>query len=213
MQEIQKQFARHRVIPVISIEDANDADPLADALCEGGLPLVEITLRTKGALDAIYRMVRRGNLLVGAGTVISIDQVKQVIDTGAGFVVSPGFNPNVARYCLDNEIAYLPGVATPTEIQAAMEMGYHLLKFFPAEALGGIDTLKAVCAPFQTLKFIPTGGIHTGNIANYLRFSGVLACGGTWIAKTKVIADGRFDQIVENAKQACELVSLLASGS
>ena len=179
---IKSQLKNLRVVPVISIDSADDAMPLADTLLEGGLGCAEITLRTPAALDAIKMMAKRGDILLGAGTVLTIDQVKAVMDSGARFTISPGFSQPLAEYCLDNDIIHIPGVCTPSEMQAASGLGLSLLKFFPAEALGGLKTLKAMSAPYQGLEFMPTGGISPENLGVYLGFSKVLACGGSWIA-------------------------------
>ena len=179
---------------------------LADTLIEGGLPCAEITFRTAAAIDAMRIMAQRKDILVGAGTVLKIDQVKAAVDVGAQFMVSPGFNPKVVSYCVENGIAITPGISTPSDIEAALELGVDVLKFFPAEAFGGLKTLKAMSGPYTTVKFVPTGGINPANLAEYLQFPKTLACGGTWIAKTALISEGRFDEIVKNAREAVEIV-------
>jgi 2-dehydro-3-deoxyphosphogluconate aldolase/(4S)-4-hydroxy-2-oxoglutarate aldolase len=206
MSTILNQFEKMRVIPVVAIEDALDAMPLADALIEGGLPCAEITFRTAAAIDAMRNMAQREDILVGAGTVLKIDQVKAAVDVGAQFMVSPGFNPKVVGYCVENNIPITPGVCTPSDIEAALGLGVEVLKFFPAEAFGGLKTLKAMSGPYTTVKFVPTGGISPANLVEYLLFPKTLACGGTWIAKSNLISEGRFDQIMSNAKEAAELV-------
>lgn len=206
MGDILQQFEDMRVVPVVAIEDAGDADRLADALIEGGLPCAEITFRTAAAVDAMKKMARRGDILVGAGTVLKVDQVKAAVDAGARFMVSPGFNPKVVGYCVDNRIPMTPGVCTPSDIEAALDFGLAVLKFFPAEAFGGLPALKAMSGPYTTVKFIPTGGISPKNLAEYLGFSKVLACGGTWVAKTGLISGGKFEEIVRNAREAVEIV-------
>jgi len=145
--------------------------------------------------------------MVGAGTVLTVDQVKTALDAGAQFIVSPGFNPKVAEYCVANDIAFTPGVCTPSDIEAALDFGLDVLKFFPAEAFGGLKTLKAMSGPYTTVRFIPTGGINPGNLAEYLGFSKVMACGGTWIAKSALISEGRFDEILENVKEALRIIA------
>ena len=206
MSTIVDKFASMRVVPVVAIEDAQDATQLADTLIEGGLPCAEITFRTAAAVDAMQIMARRGDILVGAGTVLKVDQVKAAVDAGAQFMVSPGFNPKVVEYCVDHNITVTPGICTPSDIEAALEFGLEVLKFFPAEAFGGLKTLKAMSGPYGAVKFIPTGGISPSNLIEYLQFPRTLACGGTWIAKSNLISDGRFDQILSNAAEAVELV-------
>ena len=195
-----------RIIPVVAIQDANDSVQLADTLIEGGLPCAEITFRTAAAIDAIRIMAQRGDILVGAGTVLKVDQVKAAVDAGAQFMVSPGFNPKVAGYCVENNIMITPGISTPSDIEAALDFGLEVLKFFPAEAFGGLKTLKAMSGPYATVEFIPTGGISPMNLLDYLQFSKVLACGGTWVAKSDLISEGKFDQILRNTKEAVSLV-------
>lgn len=206
MNEIVKQFEDMRVIPVVAIENAADAAPLAEALIEGGLPCAEITFRTAAAADAIRSIARRDDILVGAGTVLKVDQVKTAVDAGARFIVAPGFNPRVVGYCVENRITVTPGVCTPSDIEAALDFGVELLKFFPAEAFGGLKTLKAMSGPYTTVKFVPTGGISPANLFDYLQFPKVLACGGTWVAKSNLISEGRFDEIVKNAREAVQIV-------
>jgi 2-dehydro-3-deoxyphosphogluconate aldolase/(4S)-4-hydroxy-2-oxoglutarate aldolase len=206
MSTILDTFARMRVVPVVAIEDAQDATQLADTLIAGGLPCAEITFRTAAAVDAMQIMARRGDILVGAGTVLKVDQVKAAVDAGAQFMVSPGFNPKVVAYCVDHNITVTPGICTPSDIEAALEFGLEVLKFFPAEAFGGLKTLKAMSGPYGAVKFIPTGGISPNNLVEYLQFPKTLACGGTWIAKSALISEGNFDRILSNATEAVELV-------
>lgn len=201
------QLNKIKVIPVVAINDAADAAPLADALIEGGLPCAEITFRTDAAADAIKEMAKRENMLVGAGTVLTIDNVKQAVDNGATFMVSPGFNPKVVQYCVENNIPITPGTSNPTDIEMALEFGLKVVKFFPAEAFGGLKTLKAISAPYGMLRFIPTGGIDTSNILDYLAFPKVLACGGSWMVKGDLIDGKKFDEIRSLTKEAVELVN------
>jgi 2-dehydro-3-deoxyphosphogluconate aldolase/(4S)-4-hydroxy-2-oxoglutarate aldolase len=210
MNPILDQFEKMRVIPVVAIENAGDAASLADSLIEGGLPCAEITFRTAAAIEAMRIMAKRGDILVGAGTVLKLDQVKAAVDVGAKFMVSPGFNPKVVGYCVENDIAITPGICTPSDIEAALEFGLEVLKFFPAGAFGGIKTLKAMSGPYTTVKFVPTGGVNPGNLPEYLQFPKVLACGGTWVAKTALISEGKFDTIVKNAREAVEIVNKVA---
>jgi len=206
---ILDQFKKMRVVPVVAIENAQDATQLADALIEGGLPCAEITFRTAAAVDAMRIMARRGDILVGAGTVLTVDQVRAAVEVGAQFMVSPGFNPKVVGYCVENNITVTPGVCTPSNIEAALEFGVDVLKFFPAEAFGGLKTLKAMSGPYTTVKFVPTGGISPANLVEYLQFPKTLACGGTWIAKSALISEGKFDEIIQNAREAVEIVNKL----
>ena len=206
MSDILEQLKKMRIMPIVAIQDAKDSMQLADTLIEGGLPCAEITLRTAAAIHAMRIMARRGDILVGAGTVLKVDQVKAAVDAGAQFMVSPGFNPKVVGYCVENNIIITPGISTPSDIEAALDFGLEVLKFFPAEAFGGLKTLKAMSGPYATVKFIPTGGISPKNLLDYLQFSKVLACGGTWMAKSALISEGKFDQILCNTKEAVSLV-------
>lgn len=209
MSEILQQFEKMRVVPVVAIQNADDTMQLADALIDGGLPCAEITFRTPAAIDAMRMMAKRDDILVGAGTVLKVDQVKAAVDVGAKFMVSPGFNPKVVGYCIENNIAVTPGICTPSDIEAALEFGLEVLKFFPAGAFGGLKTLKAMSGPYTTVKFVPTGGINPNNLSEYLQFPKVLACGGTWIAKSTLISEGKFDVITKNAREAVEIVNQL----
>lgn len=202
MSEVISQLKSLSVIAVASIERVDDALPLAEALAAGGLSCVEIVLRNPTAIDALERIAQGSDLLVGAGTVLTVDQVKAAEEAGARFMVSPGFNPKIARYCIDHRIDHFPGVCTPTEVEAALEMDLRILKFFPAEACGGIAFLKVLSGPYSQVEFIPTGGINAANLDRYLRFPKVFACGGTWIAETSLVHRHRFDEITNNARQA-----------
>lgn len=185
----------HRLLPVIVLEHVADAAPLADALVAGGLPVAEITFRTDAAAAAIAIFAARGDLLVGAGTVLTVDQVNRAVDAGARFVVSPGCNPRVIEHCVTNGIPITPGVATPTDIELALSFGLETVKFFPAEALGGVAMIRALAAPYRMIRFVPTGGIHAGNVQDYLAVPAVTACGGSWMVDPKLIAAGDFTQI------------------
>jgi 2-dehydro-3-deoxyphosphogluconate aldolase/(4S)-4-hydroxy-2-oxoglutarate aldolase len=196
-----------KLVPVVAIHDADHSTGLAEALIAGGLPLAEITFRTEAAPKAIQTLARRGDLLVGAGTVLTIDQVKIALDAGAAFIVAPGLNPEVVTYCLENSIPITPGVATPTDIEAAMKLGLTVLKYFPAEAFGGLKTLKAVSAPYGAVTFIPTGGINADNVCAYLAHPKVAACGGSWMVTSALIAEGSFDTIARLVREAVQLVS------
>jgi len=198
-----------RVVPVVAMQNAEDTMRLADALIEGGLPCAEITFRTAAAVDAMRIMARRGDILVGAGTVLKVDQVKAAVDVGVRFMVAPGFNPKVVEYCVENHITITPGICTPSDIEAALDFGLEVLKFFPAEAFGGLKSLTAMSDPYSTVKFIPTGGINPNNLLEYLQFPKVLACGGTWIAKSSLISEGKFEVIKSNTQEAVRIVNKL----
>jgi len=206
--ELEK-IERIKVVPVVAINDANDAAPLANALVEGGLPCAEITFRTDAALASMHAMAKLGNIQVGAGTVSKVDQVKAAVDAGATFMVSPGFNPKVVAYCVEQGIPITPGITNPTDIEMALDFELDVLKFFPAEAFGGLNTLKALSGPYGAIRFIPTGGISADNLLDYLKFPKVLACGGSWMVKSDLIAEKKFDQIVCLTKEAVALANSL----
>jgi 2-dehydro-3-deoxyphosphogluconate aldolase/(4S)-4-hydroxy-2-oxoglutarate aldolase len=207
MKEEFQEALKLRIIPVVAIHDARNASPLAEALRQGGLPCAEITFRTAAAAEAIHQIAKRSNMLVGAGTVLKVDQVKQAVDSGACFIVSPGFNPKVVQYCLDHQIPVTPGISNPTDIEMALDFGLEIVKFFPAEAFGGLKTLKAMSAPYTMMKFIPTGGIGPHNLLDYLKHPQVPACGGSWMVASNLIAEGRFDEITRLTREAIEIVS------
>jgi len=207
MHTILKEIGRLGLVPVIVIEDAANAIPLSKALIEGGLPVAEVTFRTKAAKESIEKISKEfPEMLLGAGTVLSTDQVKSAVDAGAKYIVSPGLNPKVVEYCLANEIPITPGIATPSEIERALEFGLDVVKYFPAEPLGGLNYLKAVSAPYGDLKFIPTGGISEANLLSYLKYSKILACGGSWMVKGDLIAANDFAKIKAMTSAAVELV-------
>ncbi len=196
MKNIVKRIGELGIVPVVKITDAKDAVSLGRALLKGGLPIAEITFRTDAAEEAIKRLhTELPEVLTGAGTVLTVDQVKRAVAAGAEFIVAPGFNPDVVDYCIENNIIVVPGVNSPTQIEAALKRDLKVLKFFPAEASGGLPMLNSMAAPYSGLKFIPTGGINTGNINNYLKSERVLACGGTWMVKPALISAGNFDEI------------------
>ncbi len=195
-----------QIIPVVALDDALMAGELADALCEGGLPCAEITLRTVAALDSIRNLAGRDDLLLGAGTVHGADQAEAAVDAGARFIVTPGFNPGTVRWCLDNEIPVFPGTSSPTDLEMALDFGLSVVKFFPAETLGGVRTLKAFAGPYGGIRFIPTGGIGPGNLADYLSLPQVLACGGSWMVKPDLLAAGDFAAVTRLAREAVQMV-------
>lgn len=190
-----EELKKFQLVPVIVIDDASLAMPLADAIVAGGLSCVEITLRTSEALTAIETMAACPDLVVGAGTVFTLDQAKAAVDRGAQFIVSPGMSARLVDWCLDKAIPVIPGCATPTEIQMAMERGIDTVKFFPAEQLGGVKMLVTLAAVFQTMHFMPTGGITAANLLQYLALPQVVACGGSWLVKTEWLRDKKFAEI------------------
>lgn len=205
MNQILQELGLIGIIPVVVLERADDAEPLAKALIDGGLPCAEVTFRTAAAKDSIALIAKKyPELLLGAGTVLTIDQVKAARDAGAKFIVSPGLNPKVVDYCLKENIPITPGVATPSEVEQALDMGLEVVKFFPAEGNGGVEYLKALSGPFRTLRFIPTGGVDENNLMSYLSLSCVLACGGSWMVKSDLIATQRFEDITLLAARAVQ---------
>jgi 2-dehydro-3-deoxyphosphogluconate aldolase / (4S)-4-hydroxy-2-oxoglutarate aldolase len=207
MSNFTDKFNQLGVIPVVAIEDAQDAPILGAALVAGGLPCAEITFRTAAAAESIRLMTQEcPSVLVGAGTVLTVEQAQTAVDNGAQFIVTPGFDEVVVDWCLTNEVPIIPGVMTPTEINMALTKGLHALKFFPAEAAGGIKTLKAIGGPYGDVKFIPTGGISAANLQDYLSLPAVLACGGSWLVKKQLISAGKFETITQLTAEAVALV-------
>ncbi|HJU66815.1 MAG TPA: bifunctional 4-hydroxy-2-oxoglutarate aldolase/2-dehydro-3-deoxy-phosphogluconate aldolase [Gemmatimonadaceae bacterium] len=197
------ELGRLRIVPVIVIEDPSAAAPLATALTDGGLPCAEITFRTPAAAEALRRMSDAApDLLLGAGTVLTVAQAREARSAGATFVVAPGFNPAVVEHCLEHDVPVFPGVCTPTDIEAALAHGLTTVKFFPAEAIGGLKYLKAIAAPYGMVRFVPTGGINADNLRSYLAFDRVLACGGSWMAPAEWIASNAFDRIRDETARA-----------
>ena len=206
MDAITRALATFRVVPVVVLEKASDAEALGAALKAGGLPCAEVTFRTAAALDALRTMSRDSDLLIGAGTVLQADQVDSALDAGARFIVTPGFSHRVVERCQARGVVVYPGVATPTEIQMALEVGIDIVKFFPAEASGGVDALKAIAAPFPMVRFIPTGGINATNLEGYLSLESVLAIGGSWMVAPQLIASANFGEITRLTRQAVDSV-------
>ena len=207
MNNILVKIGELKIVPVVAIQDASDAQALGDALLEGRLPCAEITFRTAAAQEAIRIMSGNKEILVGAGTVLKVDQVKAAVDAGARFIVSPGFNPKVVGYCVENNIPITPGISNPTDIEMALDFELDVVKFFPAEAFGGLKTLKAISAPYGMMRFIPTGGINANNLLDYLSFSKVLACGGSWMVKSDDISNGDFAKIATLTSEAVKLAN------
>ena len=202
-----KKLEQFGIVPVVVLEDTKDAAPLAKALCDGGLACAEVTFRTAAAEESIRIMTKEfPEMVVGAGTVLTTEQVDRAVNAGAQFIVSPGFNPAVVKYCIEKNIPVTPGVVTPSEMEKAIEMGLEVVKFFPAEPSGGLEMIKAVAAPYTMLKFMPTGGINPKNIVPYLQYEKILACGGSWMVKGNLISEGAFDKITDLTKEAVELV-------
>ncbi len=203
------EVACHGVVPVITVESVDAALPLADALLEGGLPVAEITFRTAAAAEVIAQMVRhRPALLVGAGTLLSEENVKAAKAAGARFAVAPGLNPAIVQYAAQAGLPFAPGVCTPSEIEQALRLGCRIVKFFPAEPSGGVEMVKALAAPYvhTGIRFMPTGGVNTGNLERYLSVQSVAAVGGTWIAKAEDLAAGRWQTIRDRCREAIEIV-------
>jgi len=205
-QNVLEQIGQHRIVPVVSIDDAADAPALGDALCAGELPLIEITLRTDAALAAIAKLAKRANFLVGAGTVLSIEMVQKAIDAGAKFIVTPGLNQKVVGYCAQHKIPITPGIATASEIEMALEFDLQVVKFFPAESLGGLKAIQQLSGPYPMMRFMPTGGISAQNLGDYLKFPKIFACGGSWMAGRELLAAKQFDRVTELSNQAVQLV-------
>lgn len=203
MNEVLKKIGELGLVPVVKIERADDALPLGKALIKGGLPVAEITFRTAAAEEAIAMLTRElPELLVGAGTVLTVDQAKSAVGAGAKFIVSPGFSPKVVDYCIEHNIPVTPGLNNPTVLEVALEKGLEVVKFFPAESSGGLKFLKDMAAPYSGIKFIPTGGINADNLNAYLAYNRVHACGGSWMVKADLISSGKFDEVTRLAKEA-----------
>jgi len=196
MNEVLINLKKLGIVPVVKLDNAKDAAPLAKALCEGGLPCAEVTFRTDAAEEAIRIMASNyPDMLVGAGTVLTTEQVDRAVNAGATFIVSPGLNPKIVKYCLEKGIPIVPGCANPSDIEQAIELGLDVVKFFPAEAAGGLNMIKAMSAPYVNMKFMPTGGINEKNLNTYLDFPKIIACGGSWMVNDAMIKAGEFDQI------------------
>ena len=207
MSTIIEQFKKIGIIPVVVLDDAKDAAPLAKALCEGGLPCAEVTFRTAAAEETIRIMsTEYPEMLVGAGTVLTVEQADRAIAAGAKFIVSPGLNPEVVKHCLEKGVPITPGVQTPTEIEMALGLGLTTVKFFPAEPAGGLKMIKAVAAPYVNVNFMPTGGINASNVVEYLKYDRIVACGGSWMVKKDLVKAGEFDKIKDMVAEAAAIV-------
>lgn len=202
------------IVPVVVLEDAKDAAPLAKALSDGGLPCAEVTFRTAAAEEAIRIMVKEfPQMLVGAGTVLTTEQVDRAVGAGAKFIVSPGLNPRIVKYCVEKGILIVPGCSNPSDVEQALENGLDVVKFFPAEQAGGLPMIKAMAAPYVGVKFMPTGGINAKNVRDYLAYDRILACGGSWMVKGDLVKAGDFAKITELAKEAAKIVQECRGGN
>lgn len=205
MNDILKEIYKIGIVPVIALDNAEDAGPLAQALTDGGLPCAEVTFRTAAAEESIKIMTAEfPEMLVGAGTVLTTEQVDRAVNAGAKFIVSPGLNPEVVKYCVDKNIPVCPGCSNPSDIEQAIALGLDVVKFFPAEAAGGLAMIKAMSAPYVNMKFMPTGGINANNLNEYLAFKKIIACGGSFMVKSDMIKAGQFDKITKLTKEAVD---------
>lgn len=203
MNNVLEKIQKIGIVPVVVLNEEKDASPLAKALCDGGLPCAEVTYRTSAAEESIRIMTKEyPEMLVGAGTVLTTEQVDGAVNAGAKFIVSPGLNPKVVKYCIERDIPVVPGTSNPSDIEQALELGLDVVKFFPAEAAGGLSMIKAMSAPYTNVKFMPTGGISAANLNEYLAFPKILACGGSWMVKDDLIKSGQFEKIACLTKEA-----------
>lgn len=207
MNETLAKIQEIGIVPVVVLEDAKDVAPLAKALCDGGLPCAEVTFRTAAAEEAIRIMTKEfPQMLVGAGTVLTTEQVDRAAAAGAKFIVSPGLNPRIVKYCVEKGILIVPGCSNPSDVEQALENGLDVVKFFPAEQAGGLAMIKAMAAPYVGVKFMPTGGINAKNVKDYLAYDRILACGGSWMVKGDLVKAGDYAKITELAKEAVAIV-------
>lgn len=205
MNAVLEQISKIGIVPVVKIDRAEDALPLAKALCAGGLPCAEVTFRTDAAAEAIKIMTDNfPNMCVGAGTVLNAAQVDAAVEAGAKFIVSPGLNPNTVKYCIEKNIPITPGTSSPSDIEQAIELGLDVVKFFPAEQSGGLAKIKAMAAPYVNMKFMPTGGINAKNLTSYLDFNKIIACGGSWMVPGDLINAGEWDKIEQLTREAVQ---------
>lgn len=212
MKTLEERFYDYAVVPVVVLNNADDAVPLADALIKGGLPCAEVTFRTDAAEESIRRICESfPDMLVGAGTVLTTEQVERAYKAGAKFIVSPGFDPEIIDCCISIGLPVLPGCITPSEIAQAVKRGLKVVKFFPAEQSGGVAMIKAMAAPYSMVKFMPTGGISTKNLADYLSCDKILCCGGSWMVKEDLIKSGSFDKITDMTREATALAKSIRS--
>ena len=201
--DVTTRLARAGVVPVVVLEHAKDAVPTAKAMVAGGIDVMEITFRTAAAADSIRAVSENcPEMLVGAGTVITLEQCKKAVESGAKFIVSPGFDEEVVRWCVEHHVPVTPGCVTPTEIMAAMKLGIQIIKFFPAGVYGGLSAMKALSGPFGGIKFIPTGGVNAQNLAEYLAAPFIHAVGGSWVCPKADISAGNFEKITALCREA-----------
>ena len=211
-EELLKQIECMGILPVIKLNDAKDAVPLAKALCEGGLPCAEVTFRTEAAEESIRLMHEAyPDMVLAAGTVLTTEQVDRAVAAGASVIVSPGFDPEVVDYCISKNIPVMPGIVTPSELAQAVKRGLTRVKFFPATAAGGIKMIKAMCAAYTTVRIMPTGGINTSNLEEFLSCDKIFCCGGSWMVKGDMIKAGEFDKIQKMTEEAVALVKEIRS--
>ena len=204
---MNEKISQFGLVPVVVLEDEKNALPLAKALVEGGLPVAEVTFRTAAAEASIKKMCEAyPDMVVGAGTVLNIEQVEKAVAAGAKFIVSPGYDEEIVNYCLEKDIPIYPGTVTPSDLSKAVKKGLSVVKFFPAEQYGGVNTIKALAAPFTTVKFMPTGGVNAKNLKDYLSCNKIVACGGSWMVKGDLIKAQEFEKIKELTREAVALV-------
>lgn len=205
---IYEEIEKYKIVPVVVLKDAQNAVDLAKALIAGGLPVAEVTFRTEAAEEAIRTIVKElPDMLVGAGTITTAEQAKRALDAGARFLVTPGFSRSVTEFAVKQSCPIFPGVCTPTELMMAQEYHLSVVKFFPAAQYGGLNTIKALSGPFPQIRFMPTGGINSGNIKEYLGNPKIIACGGSWMVKDSLIQEGRFDEIERLTAEAVSLIN------
>ena len=207
MNDMMKKLSKIGIVPVVVLDSAEDALPLAEQLMEGGLPCAEVTFRTAAAEESIRRMAKAfPDMILGAGNVLSCEQADRAVDAGAKFIVSPGFNPRVTEHVLKKGVPMTPGICTPTEIEAALQFDLDVLKFFPAEPSGGLKMIKALAAPYVGINFMPTGGINAENVRDYLKYDRIVACGGSWMVSGKLVKEGNFAEIGRLVREAAGIV-------
>ena len=205
MDKVIEELGKIGIVPVIALDDAKDAEPLAKALIAGGLPCAEVTFGTAAAEESIRIMAEKfPEMIVGAGTVLTTEQADRAVKAGAKFIVSPGLNPKVVKHCIDNGYPIVPGTSNPSDVEVAIELGLEVVKFFPAEAAGGLNMIKSMAAPYTNMKFMPTGGINAGNLKSYLDFGKIVCCGGSWMVKKDLVSAGDFATIEKLTREAVD---------